>query len=299
MNHLHHHHHHHHRFLSSLFIPLSIFFVLIQVILEIPLSLGDTEAYETCRDARFKCGNISAGYPFSWDGIPLGCGQPDLQLLCENDTTTVIEIDDVRYEVLDILPIFPDGQTLRIARQDYINNDSCNPGFQNRIPGYGPFQLVNASDHANVTLLYDCRNLKQRPLGHFNCSGHGDSYKDIWVVSGVPDSVSCSARVTVPIKHRPPLANIPSYSWLLRYLQQGFDVKWKEDSGVCETCKATGGACGFNIGKNRTICYCPDTTLCYCPNPTNTWGWEELEECPRLAPTLARGKYFNFSRTSK
>ncbi|XVF71582.1 hypothetical protein PTKIN_Ptkin12aG0049800 [Pterospermum kingtungense] len=246
--------------------------------LEIPLSLGNPSTYKDCLQAQFKCGNISAGYPFSGDGIPLGCGHAGLKLVCDYETnTTTIEIGQVIYQVLEILP--SDNQTLRIAGSNFIKNDSCNPaGFENWIPGYyGPLELVNSSDYATIILLYGCQNSIQTSLGHFNCSGNGDSYKDFWVVffPEVTNPMPCSANVTVPIKHRPPLAEIPSYSWLIQYLQEGFYVKWKEDSGVCETCKQARGACGLDAENRPT---------CYCPNATDTRDWEELKECRSLAP---------------
>ncbi|XVF71603.1 hypothetical protein PTKIN_Ptkin12aG0051900 [Pterospermum kingtungense] len=268
--------HHHHLLPSSLF-PVSFLFI-IQVMIVIPLSLGDLEAYKACRDAQFRCGKITAGYPFSGDGIPLGCGHPDLQLLCENGTTT-IEIVNARYQVLDILP--PDGQTqtlrIRIARQDHVNNDLCNPGFQNSSLDYGPFELVNASGYANATLLYGCQNFIQTSLGHFNCSGNGDRYKDFWVVSGVNPSSSCSASISLPIKLGSFGTEMPNnYSFLLRDLKQGVYLKWKHDSRECETCNRTGGACAFNF-ENQTTCYCPDATDLL----------EGTTECRRLTPAAA------------
>ncbi|XVF71587.1 hypothetical protein PTKIN_Ptkin12aG0050300 [Pterospermum kingtungense] len=254
--------------------------------LEIPLSSGNSPTFEECRDAQFKCGKITARYPFSGNGIPDYCGHHLLRLDCENDTnTTTIEIVGVKYQVLDILPLDAEGQTLNISRQEYFKNDSCNRSLQNPSPGfkiYGPFELVDTYDYANVTLLYDCQDVIQKSLAHFGCSGNGDSYKDFWVVSDVTDiSPPCPVNVTIPIKVRPPLNEIPSYSWLLEHFKEGFYVKWKLDRRVCETCKQTGGACGFNLEFQTT---------CYCPNAT-TYG---AKECPRPAPTPAGGKYFQF-----
>ncbi|XWS30742.1 hypothetical protein CRYUN_Cryun23aG0015100 [Craigia yunnanensis] len=235
------------RFPSSLF-PLHIIFVL-QVVLGIPQSLGIPEAYNNCRDAQFKCGNISAGYPFFGHGRPDFCGHPGLQLYCENDTPT-IEIINIRYQVLDI---HPDRQTLRIARQDLMKNDLCSPKFQNSTLDYKLFDFANALDYANVTLLYACSNLTQTHLGSSNYSVNiSTSYNDPEVVG----SVSCSTRVTVPIL-RSSLEVKVTHSSLLGGLQEGFEVKWKEDSQVCQKCKNTGGACGFGI-TNQTNCYCPN-----------------------------------------
>ncbi|XWS30740.1 hypothetical protein CRYUN_Cryun23aG0014900 [Craigia yunnanensis] len=255
----------HRCFPSSLF-PLPIIFVL-QVMLGIPYSLGIPEAYNNCRDAHFKCGNISAGYPFSGDRIPHFCGHPGLQLYCENGIAT-IKIVNVRYQVLTINP---GSQTLRIARQDLIKNNLCNPKFQNSSLDYKLFDLANARDYANVTLLYDCSNLTQTQLGNSNSSVNRSTGYNDWVLRNVNGSESCSTGVTVPIL-RSSLEVKLNYSSLLGGLQEGFEVKWKEDSQVCQKCKDTGGVCGFGV-TNQTNCYCPNET-----NPL-----DEMKECPRQA----------------
>ncbi|XWS30748.1 hypothetical protein CRYUN_Cryun23aG0015700 [Craigia yunnanensis] len=236
--------------------------------LGIPHSLGSPELYEGCRDAQFKCGNISAGYPFSGDGIPPFCGHPDLQLDCENGTP-IIEIVNVRYQVLDI---HPDRQTLWIARLDFIKNDLCNPEFPNSTLDYEPFDFAYTLDYAKVTLLYNCSNLTQTPLGHLNCNVNRAAGYNVWVLSEVVESVSCSARVTVPIL-RSSWKVILDYSSLRGGLQEGFEVKWKEDRHLCQMCKETGGECGFN-SVNETICYCPNANE----------KWEGKTVCTRLPP---------------
>ncbi|XWS30743.1 hypothetical protein CRYUN_Cryun23aG0015200 [Craigia yunnanensis] len=240
----------HRRFPSSLF-PLPIIFVL-QVMLGIPHSLGIPEAYNNCRGAQFKCGNIFAEYPFSGDGIPHFCGHPGLPLDCENGTAT-IKIVNVRYQVL---AINPGRQTLRIARQDLIKNDLCNPKFQNSTLDYKLFDFANARDYANVTLLYDCSNLTETHLGNSSYSVNRSTGYNDWVLRKVDGYVSCSTRVTVPILRSSLEAKL-NYSSLLGGLQKGFEVKWKEDSQVCQKCKDTGGVCGFG-DRNQTNCHCPN-----------------------------------------
>ncbi|XWS75492.1 hypothetical protein CRYUN_Cryun01aG0093500 [Craigia yunnanensis] len=259
----------HRRFPSSLF-PLPIIFVL-QVMLGFPQSLGNLVCYKACRDAQFICGSISAGYPFSGPGIPLGCGHPGLQLECENDTPTIYIVDS-RYQVLDINP---DRQTLRVMKRNLINNDFCDQtnaysSLDYSTRDYGLFDFVNGSCYANVTLLYDCHNLTQTFLEHLNCSIDIYDFPDVWVVSEVIGSVPCSYSVTVPIVPSS-LAGIRNYSSIPEDLE-GFEVKWKQDSQECQKCKETGGACGFG-STNQTICFCANTHIL-----------EELTECPSLTP---------------
>ncbi|XVF71584.1 hypothetical protein PTKIN_Ptkin12aG0050000 [Pterospermum kingtungense] len=125
--------------------------------------------------------------------------------------------------VLDIPPPDADGQAPRIARQDLINNGLCKPGFQNSSPDYRPFELVNTSDYANVTLLYDCPNSLQTYLRHFKCGGNGDGYNDFWVVREDTYSEPCTVTVTIPINLGFPPAEIPSnHTSLLRELKKDF-----------------------------------------------------------------------------
>ncbi|XP_022771996.1 LEAF RUST 10 DISEASE-RESISTANCE LOCUS RECEPTOR-LIKE PROTEIN KINASE-like 2.4 isoform X2 [Durio zibethinus] len=251
------------RFPSSLF-PLLIIFVF-QVKLGIPQSLGYPDRYTECRNPQFKCGNISAGYPFSGDGIPSFCGHPGLQLDCENDTPT-IEIVNVKYQVL---AIHTESQTIRIARQDFIKNNLCDPEFPNSILDNKLFDFIHAPGFAHVTLLYDCLHVIQTNLGHFNCSVNRKNYRNVWVVPAeFNSSVPCSANVTVPVL-RSPLAKNFDYLLLLGELNEGFEVKWKLDSIACSKCIGTGGACGFGFNSQ---------TICLCPNATNPWA--EIPECP-------------------
>ncbi|MBA0653341.1 hypothetical protein Goklo_020529 [Gossypium klotzschianum] len=56
-----------------------------------------SQLYEKCRDAVFKCGNISIGYPFSGGDREPECGHPNLELRCDDFTnTTKIEIVGIR-----------------------------------------------------------------------------------------------------------------------------------------------------------------------------------------------------------
>ncbi|KAK6279789.1 hypothetical protein POUND7_020056 [Theobroma cacao] len=161
------------RFLPSLF-PLP-FFLLLLVIVRIPQSLGNPDGYNACRDARFKCGRISVGYPFSGDGIPVYCGHPRLQLHCEERTAT-IEILDVRYQVLHI---YEEKQILRIARQDFLN-DFCHPHIKSSALDSSLF--AKTRDCVDVTLLYDCPSVIPSNIGRYTCNKDSGSRKDVSII---------------------------------------------------------------------------------------------------------------------
>ncbi|KAK8978415.1 hypothetical protein V6N11_008726 [Hibiscus sabdariffa] len=45
-------------------------------------------------------------------------------------------------------------------------------------------------------------------------------------------------------------------SILSTIMEEGFQVKWKENTEACRKCNASGGACGFD-SFGRPLCYCP------------------------------------------
>ncbi|KAA3474583.1 LEAF RUST 10 DISEASE-RESISTANCE LOCUS RECEPTOR-LIKE PROTEIN KINASE-like 2.4 [Gossypium australe] len=76
-------------FSSSLPLPL---FCLLFIMLGIPVSLTTPDyerEFEKCRDGTFKCGNITAGFPFHGGDREKECGDPDLELRCDGDITTM------------------------------------------------------------------------------------------------------------------------------------------------------------------------------------------------------------------
>ncbi|PPS13572.1 hypothetical protein GOBAR_AA07003 [Gossypium barbadense] len=239
------------------------------------LSTSPDQLYEKCRDAVFKCGNISIGYPFSGGDRDPECGHPGLELHCDVFTnTTKIEIVGVKYEVLDI---HHENRILRIAREDFIKNGSCHPQIpiQDSILNSEPFVL--GSGNTNLTLSYDCQSSSS--LGIFPCNS--SNYNNVSITTDNIRPDGCSANVRVPILQS---------SWerlrndsldLEEALETGFEVQWKEDTEACRKCNASGGACGFDKSNNQTFCYCPsgfesspDSNECHRsllpPSPTNT-----------------------------
>ncbi|XVE72119.1 hypothetical protein DITRI_Ditri11bG0012800 [Diplodiscus trichospermus] len=262
----------HRRFPSSIF-PLSIIFLVLDVRLSIPQSLGNP--YLECFNGQFKCGNFSAGYPFYGESMPEGCGYPGLRLGCEYDNTATIGIGGVRYKVLHI---DRGRRTLRIARQDLINNDSCKPEFPSSNFDNELFEL--APGYAYVTLLYGCLNFTtQPPLVHPNCSVNEAAFKEFWVGWGVSGSWPCSDRVTVPIdgSYLEGLGKL-NYLMFTEVLKQGFEVKWKKDSQLCDKCEEIRGLCGYND-------VFPNQRVCYCPNPNDTLNG--MTDCSSPAPDAA------------
>ncbi|XP_039010432.1 LEAF RUST 10 DISEASE-RESISTANCE LOCUS RECEPTOR-LIKE PROTEIN KINASE-like 2.4 [Hibiscus syriacus] len=222
----------------------------------LPLSLSHHELYENCRDALFKCGNISAGFPF-FGGLRVpDCGRRVLELHCDNNNKTTIVIADIKYQVL---AINRDLHILTIAREDLVNDGLCNPLIPIRNSVFD-FELFSPGpDYTDVTLFYDCpSSVSLRSLGLFSCDNVSSTYSNVSV--GIPGNsrpARCSANVTVPILKTAMEGGLNSSSGLEGALRRGVEVEWK-DSGECGKCNDSGGACGFFGGENQTIfCHCP------------------------------------------
>ncbi|XP_040937974.1 LEAF RUST 10 DISEASE-RESISTANCEUS RECEPTOR-LIKE PROTEIN KINASE-like 2.3, partial [Gossypium hirsutum] len=118
-------------------------------------SPSPSQLYEKCRDAVFKYGDISIGYPFSGGDRDPECGHPNLELRCDDFTNTAkIEIVGIKYMVLDI---HHESWILRIAREDFINNGSFRPQIpiQNSVLNSKPFVLGSG----NTNLCFMIANL--------------------------------------------------------------------------------------------------------------------------------------------
>ncbi|GMI77010.1 Leaf rust 10 disease-resistance locus receptor-like protein kinase-like 3 [Hibiscus trionum] len=242
-------------FSSSL--PILVFSLLF-LLSEIPVSRSSPELYKNCRDAVFECGNIYIGYPFFGGLRQPECGHPGLGLYCDNNTNkTTIEVDGVKYKVMDILP---EGRTLRIVREEEVfKDDFCRPQIPIRNSIINSEVLNPATENTKVTLFYDCPTPTLLPsfLGTFPCNS---DYRNVSVTTDDIRGEGCSANVTFSIpRGRFQFHNDPYLFWrsLSEALKAGFEVKWKEDTQACRNCTTSGGACGFDWFINQTVCFCP------------------------------------------
>ncbi|XP_065848342.1 LEAF RUST 10 DISEASE-RESISTANCEUS RECEPTOR-LIKE PROTEIN KINASE-like 1.4 isoform X2 [Euphorbia lathyris] len=202
----------------------------------------------------FECGKIKSGYPFWGNKRVYGCGVPELELKCEKNSTTLIEMNKIKYKVMEIEE---NAQTLKIARQDYYENGICEPQFVNTT--VDPHVFEYASGYRNLTILYGCpldaaAVLLGASAAVFSCPG--SSFQTgfvIWEANNDPGFGLCYASVYVPVSLS---LSVFSLSTLESSLKQGFEVKWRlDDHTVCTNCITSKGACGFDIISNKTTCY--------------------------------------------
>ncbi|KAJ1391450.1 Wall-associated receptor kinase, galacturonan-binding domain [Sesbania bispinosa] len=137
-----------------------IFSVITLVIsINIRTSLGedDSRYYTNCSNA-FTCegSNIhNLKYPFFGGNRDWYCGQPELDLICE-DSAPKMNINSIKYRILDW-----DNATLKltVARDDYYSSSVCSVSdYKNTSFDNTSFQIQY--DGGFVTLLYRCTSIE-------------------------------------------------------------------------------------------------------------------------------------------
>ncbi|XP_048422234.1 G-type lectin S-receptor-like serine/threonine-protein kinase At1g61500 isoform X2 [Pyrus x bretschneideri] len=212
------------------------FFVLISI----PLS-SSFDSYTTCSNT-FNCGGITkVGFPFWGDGRPDNCGYPELKLACSNDVTT-IEIMRVKYR---LLKINQGEQTLKVVRDDYYDK-ICSPKFGDTKLDSNLFDYVSGS--SDFTLLYDCASSSLAE--GFKCPDN-ETYANVAAVpAAVPGTPICESkvvRISDPTGFR--IISILNVTALEAAVREGFEVKYKVNSGKCDECVGSKG-----------VCHCPNQT---------------------------------------
>ncbi|KAJ6371026.1 hypothetical protein OIU77_001519 [Salix suchowensis] len=216
---------------SSVFSFLSDFVFLLLLFIQIPSSLSNDDLFTACRK-EFVCGNISAGFPFWGAGRPPACGIPELELKCNENNITTMNINQVAYRVFEINQ---SSQILRIAREDYLAG-LCPPKFANSTFNPKNFQLQNKR-------RFDGQSgyIKEGEDGPGECNG--------------------SVIVPVPILYFPPGWNTSVSEWKVEtfegQLKTGFEVRWKVNMDLCGEWSTSRGVCGIYNVTSQTACHYP------------------------------------------
>ncbi|CAJ2651475.1 unnamed protein product [Trifolium pratense] len=239
--------------MPSLSIILHILqFIILLKLIQIPLYLCSNEGCENL----FSCGNIKQiGFPFWGENRPKGCGYPLLNLTCISDIS-YITINDVKYQVLEANPIL---QTLRITREDYLQEGLCPSKHVNTTLDTDLF--VYGSYYNNLNFFYDCPPsiTFPSPSGHFPCpsNGYSDDFVYTWFGSTSnigPQAFSCQESMVVPILSS--LFDVSDFAKIQNAIKDGFVVKWIAGIEDCVKCQKSGGFCGYDWILKHTTCYC-------------------------------------------
>lgn len=241
-------------------------FLSVLVVDKIQPSLANPELYENCSHP-FRCGKLTAGYPFSGGDRPLVCGHPLFQLKCEKETPTMT-IANVTYRVLKVNP---KEQVVKLTRQEYFEglcpqkNTSIDRSLFDISDGYELFNLI-----------YGCPVFP----GRFTCSMKDvTNYMDGFVqfTSGIMLRRDCNTTVTVLFSKATKTGKLG----LQRALEEGFEMKWKL-FGCEESCSS----CGFDPLLLKGVCYCPNgqpnSSLTGCSNSKGTLASSSVFSCSAI-----------------
>ncbi|KAF8112831.1 hypothetical protein N665_0060s0014 [Sinapis alba] len=206
----------------------------------------------------FRCGNVTAGFPF-WGGKrPDYCGHTWLELRCNNNNSTSLIISDQEYSVLDVDQT---SYTLTLARTDLLG-PFCSAKFNTTTL---PPDIFDLSPNAkNLTVSYLCDPRNPYLSSNFTCP-----LKGIGSVSLRPErQSSCneSFAVNVPMNFFPEEREF-TLNQLESVLGKGFEVKVEIDEITCQECSSSGGTCSFS-GTTQVCCKTNSTSGISCePKP--------------------------------
>ncbi|XP_027770089.1 LEAF RUST 10 DISEASE-RESISTANCE LOCUS RECEPTOR-LIKE PROTEIN KINASE-like 1.4 isoform X2 [Solanum pennellii] len=240
-------------------------------------SSNPDEFYQTCGKT-YTCGNIKGlSYPFMSVNDPSFCGYPGFELNCNQDGSTTMEMENIKYRVLNVLPT---TQTIRILRED-IMKSTCPVDLVNTTLDYSIFDY--ASGYTNLTFLYDCPVASDfaEMDGTFTC--RNSKYHNVFVLPGAVGPGKCDASVTVPVPQMS-AGNVGSLntSGLAQVLQEGFDIRWKLESKTCSKCIQDKGRCGYDEYSKQTTCFCPGPPYASSSCPVATFGLPTYGYAPPL-----------------
>ncbi|XP_057783921.1 LEAF RUST 10 DISEASE-RESISTANCE LOCUS RECEPTOR-LIKE PROTEIN KINASE-like 1.4 [Salvia miltiorrhiza] len=213
-----------------------------------PISCFSNDSYTRC-GAPFNCGKLTGiGFPFWGRDRPAECGYAALKLDCENGTAATIQINDVKYRVLELNQ---GEKILKIARDDLLQS-LCQPQLANTT--LDPRIFAYASSYVNLTFLYGCPPVHFPVPYPFECAVKGIKERSGYVEFGSQVSGTCHASVVVPVSY----ASLFNFKDLTALIAEGFEVRFAVDSGGCTDCQRSGGRCGYNDAGKKFVCFCSD-----------------------------------------
>ncbi|KAK8612820.1 hypothetical protein V6N13_092924 [Hibiscus sabdariffa] len=170
----------------------------------------------------------------------------------------------VKYKVTDIIPY---RRILKLTRIDTLEDGLCqfHSPLRDPVVDFDLFDLAPppppAINYINITLAFDCLQPtipSPQIISQYPCSS--TIYNNISIIINATVLHGCVGNVTFPVVETNLLhSHNDSFSLasiLSTIMEEGFQVKWKENTEACRKCNASGGACGFD-SFGRPLCYCP------------------------------------------
>ncbi|KAL6320765.1 hypothetical protein AAG906_008765 [Vitis piasezkii] len=201
------------------------------------LAICAANGNQTCRPS--SCGDIKKiSNPFRLKGDPSGCGDPDYELVCENNRT-MVNLEHGKYYVADINY---DNYTIRVV----------DPGVEKGNCFSAPPIFLNPHEATNTTVLMNCEQSisdgNYIPITPCNRSNVTSSSSQAYVYA----LYSCTISRTIITQFLKP-GNL-SMSDLQEILLQGLDISFLPFRCKSE-CHVKGPYCDLDWTKNTVKWY--------------------------------------------
>ncbi|KAG7548391.1 Wall-associated receptor kinase C-terminal [Arabidopsis suecica] len=196
-------------------------------------------------DTLFRCGNLTAGFPFWGESRPETCGHPSLVLHCHQNKTDLI-ISGQKYRVLQIDKT---SNSLRLARDDFLGESFCSATFTSTTVTPELFELL--PDYTNLYVYYGCNARFQDPV-NFTCPkiGVASVHRD----NNYHENCGSSFKIIVPRSYVPQGESL-NVTNLQNVIKEGFEVKLRINERPCQECKSSGGVCAYRVAT-PVCCNC-------------------------------------------
>ncbi|KAG7611095.1 Protein kinase domain [Arabidopsis suecica] len=191
----------------------------------------------------FRCGNITAGFPFLGGIRGEVCGHHSLKLNCnKHSNTTSLIFSGHNYTVLYI-DNNNNSVTLGLSRQDF-SGPFCSASFSSTLLSSGLFQ--NLPSYKSLTVFYAC-DPRRHFLGNFTCPVKGLGS----IIQNSTYGILCDGSFSVPV----PTSfvseeEVLDLTHLESVLRKGFEVKLNIDEIPCPLeCFSSRANCLFLAGS--------------------------------------------------
>ncbi|KAF5201557.1 LEAF RUST 10 DISEASE-RESISTANCE LOCUS RECEPTOR-LIKE PROTEIN KINASE-like 2.7 [Thalictrum thalictroides] len=229
----------------------------------------------SCCSTQFQCGNLKGiGYPFWGNNRSSSCGKPEFELKCDQNNITQIQIMSNTYRVLSVLP---QNQTIRIARMDLWDNICPSSPYDT------PWNLSYSISSTRIfNLLYGCPVMNVTYPNLFTCADFNQT-TDAYLLNNSMSSnqrtsfqLACQVEIQVPVLQMAFDRLMSGEEAIWQVFREGFDVLYDAENSKCNSCKRSGGECGYDSVTSKTVCastnyVCADVAP-GGPNRTQTSG---------------------------
>ncbi|CAE6206718.1 unnamed protein product [Arabidopsis arenosa] len=251
-----------------------VFLLFLSYFHHLPCALSQREP--SC-DTLFRCGNLTAGFPFWGVARPQPCGHPSLGLQCQKQSnSTSLIISGLMYRVLEVNIT---TSTLKLVRQDF-SGPFCSASFSGATLPPDLFELF--PDYKTLPAYYLCDPRIHYPA-NFTCSNKGVgsmNHDDLY-----HNHCGGNFNITVPIGYAPEEEGL-NVTNLESVLKKGFEVKLNIDERPCQEYHYSGKVSSLDsplLSAWQSSFQPPQSTIVLEPAVSNNLEQDE-------GPSVVRGR---------